>query len=133
MKQKVRLAFTVVWLVLGTVLFILGVTEVVDSFWSGMGGGLLGVGILQAVRHLRYRKNEEYRERVDTENKDERNRFIGGKAWAWAGYLFVLIESVLVIVFKLVGREELMMLAAWNVCGIILLYWVCWIVLKRKY
>lgn len=133
MKEKLRFGFSIFWVLLGAVLFGLSLTEVIDSFWSGMGGGLIGVGIMQTVRHIRYRKNPEYREKVDTENRDERNRFIGGKAWAWAGYLFVLIEAVLVIVFKLLGKDELMLMASFNVSGILLLYWVCWLFLRRKY
>ena len=133
MKEKMRFAFSVFWVLVGAVLVGLGVAEVIDSYWSGMGGGLMGVGILQTIRHIRYRKDPEYREKMDTENKDEHNRFIGGKAWAWAGYLFVFIEALLVIVFKLMGREELMMMASFNVCGILLLYWLCWLFLKRKY
>ena len=77
MKEKVRFAFSIFWVLVGAVLCGLGVAEVIDSFWSGMGGGLVGVGLVQTVRHIRYRKDPEYREKTDTENQDERNRFIG--------------------------------------------------------
>ena len=133
MKYDRRMYLSLFWVLLGAALFVCSALGIVDSYWSGMGGGLMGVGILQTIRHIRYRKDPEYREKTDTENKDERNRFIGGKAWAWAGYLFMFIEALLVIVFKLMGREELMMMASFNVCGILLLYWVCWLFLKRKY
>ena len=133
MKEKVRFAFSIFWMLVGAVLLGLGVAEVIDSFWSGMGGGLVAVGLLQTVRHIRYRKDPEYREKTDTENQDERNRFIANKAWAWAGYLFVLTAAVGSIVFKLMGREDLMMLASGGVCLMILLYWGSYMVLKRKY
>ena len=133
MREKVRFGFSIFWVLVGAVLIGLGVAEVIDSFWSGMGGGLIGVGLVQTVRHIRYRKDPEYREKTDTENKDERNRFIGNKAWAWAGYLFVLIEALLVIVFRLMGKDDLSMMASFNVCGILLLYWVCWLFLRKKY
>ncbi len=133
MKEKVRFAFSIFWMLVGAVLLGLGVAEVIDSFWSGMGGGLVGVGLVQTVRNIRYRKDPEYREKTDTENQDERNRFIGGKAWAWAGYLFVLIEALLVILFHLMGKRDLSLMASFNVCGILLLYWICWLVLQKKY
>ena len=133
MREKWRFGFSIFWVLVGAVLLGLGVAEVIDSFWSGMGGGLIGVGLVQTVRHIRYRKDAEYREKTDTENKDERNRFIGNKAWAWAGYCFVLVEALLVIVFRLMGKNDLSMMASFNVCGILLLYWVCWLVLRRKY
>ena len=132
MKDK-RVILTFVWLILGVTLFVCGILEIVDSYWSGMGAGLLAVGILQLVRHIRYRTNTEYREAVEIRNQDERNKFLSGKAWAWAGYLYVLINGIAVIGLKLAGFEELSVWAAWNVCIVILLYWVCWMVLHKKY
>ena len=98
-----------------------------------MGFAFIVVGILQVIRYIRYRTNEEYREKFDTESKDERNRFIANKAWAWAGYLFVLTGGVGAIVFKLMGREDLMMMASGCVCLMICFYWVSFLLLRRKY
>ena len=133
MREKMNFGFGIFWVLVGAVLFALGAGEVIDNFWSGMGGGLIGVGLVRVVRHIRYRKDAEYREKTDTEVQDERNKFIANKAWAWAGYCFVLIEGILVVVFKLLGREDLMLMASYNVCGILLMYWVCWLVLRKKY
>ena len=59
MKYDRRMYLSLFWLLLGAVLVVCSMTEVVDSYWSGMGGGLVGVGIVQLIRHIRYRKNEE--------------------------------------------------------------------------
>lgn len=67
------------------------------------------------------------------EVQDERNHFIRNKAWAWAGYLFVLIAAVCSIAFKLLGQELLSMAAGFAVSILVLLYWVCYLVLKKKY
>jgi uncharacterized membrane protein len=91
------------------------------------------VGILQAVRLRRYYSNSDYREKFDRANKDERNRFLSGRAWAWAGYLFVMTAAVGSIVFKLMGREDLMMLASGSVCLILLFYWTSYLYLQKKY
>ena len=124
---------SIVYIALGVVLLGCGIAQILDEFWSGMGGGLLGVGIVRMIQMIRYQKNETYKEAVDTAMSDERNRFIANKAWAWAGYLFVMVAAVGSIVFKLMGREDLMMLASGSVCLIILFYWGSWMVLKRKY
>ena len=133
MKEKLRFGLSIFWVLLGVVLCGLGVAEVIDSFWSGMGGGLIGVGLMQTIRHIRYRKDEEYREKVDTENRDERNKFISGRAWAWAGYCFVLIAAVGSVIAHVLGERELSLFASFSVCLILLLYWVCWLVLRKKY
>ena len=133
MKIKRRLIWGVFWITLGLTLTVLGIMGRIDSYWSGMGGGVLAVGVLQMVRFVKYMSNEEYREQTDVANNDERNRFISNKAWAWTGYLCVFIGAVGSIVFKLIGREDLMMFASLSVCLILFLYWICYLILSRKY
>ena len=133
MKNRRRLIIAMLWIVLGAGLFGSAVAGLLDSFWSGMGGGLIAVGVLRLVREVKYRTNEEYREKMDVELKDERNRFLANKAWAWAGYLFVLIAAVSTIVFKLLDMEDHMMMASGSVCLLLVLYWVCYVFLRKKY
>lgn len=133
MKTDRRIVAYIIYLVTGVTLLVLGALEVLDSFWSGMGGALIAMGILRVIQLLRYSKDEAYREKWDVETQDERNQFLRNKAWAWAGYLFVLIAAVCAIVFKLLGQELLSMAAGFAVCILVLLYWVCYLVLKKKY
>ena len=121
------------WVLLGATLAICAIAGVVDIYWNSVGMALLGVGGMQLWRQRRYRKNEAYREKVDTETGDERNRFIANKAWAWAGYGFVMIAAVASIAFKIAGREDLMMFCSFSVCLIALLYCGSYMILKRKY
>ena len=133
MGKNYRFFLSFFWIVLGAALAVCGGTGLIEDFWSSMGVALVVVGLLQVIRNIRYRTNTEYREKFDTASKDERNRFIANKAWAWAGYLFVMVAAVGSIVFKLMGREDLMMLASGSVCLIMLLYWGSWMVLRKKY
>lgn len=133
MKKDRRNLVIVIYLILGVVLTVLGILEIVDSFWSGMGGALIAVAVIRMIRILRYRNDEVYRENAQIEAKDERNRFIRNKAWAWAGYLFVLIAAVSTIVLKLLGQDLLAIAAGCAVSVLVLLYWVCYMVLKKKY
>ena len=133
MKYDRRMYLSLFWLLLGAVLVVCSMTEVIDSYWSGMGGGFAGVGIAQLIRHIRYRKNEEYREKVDVETNDERNRFLAGKAWAWAGYLFVLVSGVATIALKVLGQDQWSLAASCALCLLLVLYWGSYLVLKRKY
>lgn len=133
MGKNYRFLLSFFWIVLGIVLCACHASGLIEEYWSSMGFAFIVVGILQVIRYIRYRTNEEYREKFDTESKDERNRFIANKAWAWAGYLFVLTGGVGAIVFKLMGREDLMMMASGCVCLMICFYWVSFLLLRRKY
>ena len=135
MKRNTRypLPMALLWLVLGSVLILCGIFEVVDSYWSGMGGGLLGAGIVQLIRSLRYKSDPEYQAKADRANKDERNKFLAAQAWSWAGYLFVMICAIASIVLRILGQDMYSVIAGYCVCLIILLYWASYMILRRKY
>lgn len=133
MKQNIRIIVNSVWIVIGAVLIGLAFAGKVDEFWNGMGSALLVVGILNMLRCYRFNKNAAYREKVQVEQNDERHLFIRNKAWAWAGYLFVLTAAVLSIVLRIIHQDLLSMAASGAVCLVILLYWISYVILKKKY
>ena len=112
MKSGRKVIGYIICLVLAVTLFGLGYLGIVDEFWSGMGWGLLVISILRLVQIYRFRQNDAYREKMETEVMDERNRFIRNKAWAWAGYLFILVAGCSVIVLKLIGQDLLCLAAS---------------------
>ena len=129
-----RLALIVFWIVLGAVLVVLTVTEVLDSsIYSGMGGALMAVGTLQLIRAIKYRKDSEYREKVDTELGDERNRFLRMKSWSWAGYLTILIEGIGAIIAMILGERTVQLVLSYSVCLVLVIYWVAYVILSKKY
>ena len=133
MKQKIKLSFNIVYVIIGCVLIGFAVLEKLDSFWSGMGSALMVVGIINLLKFYRLNKSEEYREKVEIELSDERNHFIRNKAWAWSGYLFVLISAVACIVFKVMNLDQLSLYASFSVCLVLVLFWGSHTFLKRKY
>ena len=133
MKYSKKIWLSGFWCVVGAVLIALSFAGVVDEFWNGMGSGLFIVGLIQVIKQLRYRNNEEYREQVDIALDDERYKYIANKSWAWAGYLYVMIAAVGSIVLKICGQDELCTLASSSLALLVGLYWVSYMVLKRKY
>lgn len=128
-----RVYISIFWLVLGAALVILEFIGKLDSFWSGMGAGLMAIAILQLIRYARYSRDSEYREKVDTAGKDERNRYISNKAWAWAGYIFVIASAVETVAFKVAGQDELSVACGCGVGIMVMLYWISYLILSRKY
>ena len=133
MKADRNTIMSIFWMLIGITLFVLGVAERIDTFWSSMGSAFFTVGILQLLRFFRLKNNEAYRERMEIQSTDERLRFIRSKAWAWAGYLFILISGIGVIAFKLAGQELLSQAASWSVCLMLILFLGSYTVLKKKY
>lgn len=133
MKCNKRFIASIIEIAVGLGLLLLRFFDVIDDFWSGMGAALIVVGALQLIRHIRYETNEAYKETVDVAASDERNKFLSMKAWSWAGYLFVMIAAVATIVLKICGLDEYVFFASGSVCMIIILYWVSYMIVRKKY
>ena len=128
-----RLIASIVEIVLGIVLTVCGALGVVDSYWSGMGSALIVVGAIFLIRQIRYKTDKTYQENVDVANHDERNRYIGMKAWSWAGYLFVMLSAVASIALKIARLDLYSQIAGFAVCILVVLYWICYLILRKKY
>ena len=133
MKFEKKIYINILWIVIGVTLTALGIAGIVDSFWSGMGGALIAVGGINMVQQIKFRKDKDYREKMEIESKDERNKFISLNAWAWSGYVFVMINAIGTIGFKIAGKEELSQYCAFAVCLVLVLYWISYLVLRKKY
>ena len=132
-KIITRAVVAALYFIIGASISIYGEFAAVDSYWSGLGTALIVVGALQMIRIVRYNTSAKYKEETDTAVQDERNRFLSTKAWSWAGYLYVLIAAIASIVFKLIDQEILMFAASGSVCVILILYWISYFILRKKY
>ena len=130
-KQEIVLGVT--WVLLGLGLNALSVLEILDEFWSNLGAVLVVIGATRLIRGYRLSKSDTYREKREVMGTDERFHFIRNKAWSWAGYLFIIICALSTIVFRVLGLELLCMVAGGAVCLLLVLFWVSFFVLKKKY
>ena len=125
--------YPIALIITGLALIGLGFAEIVDEFWSGMGSALLVIGAIRLLRFYRLKKNDGYREKMETAVTDERNQFIRMKAWSWAGYLFIMVSAIATIIFRILGQDLLSQFASYAVCLMLVLYWVSYLILKKKY
>lgn len=123
----------IVLFALGVGLIIAGGMEMVDDYWSGFGGGMAGVAVVRLIIMYRYSHNEEYRKNVNVNAKDERNKFIASQARNWSMFLSVVILGILCIVFQIMGQPLLSQFCGLTVCGMVVIYWVSYLLLRRKY
>ncbi len=131
--MKKNLIASILEIIIGLALVVGALFGAVDEYFSGMGTSLLLVGILNLIRVIKYSSNDEYREEWDIKVNDERNKYLKLKSWAWAGYLFVISGAVASIGFKVMGKEDLMMMASGSVCLVMVFYWISYTILRKKY
>ena len=129
-----RLALNVFWVILGAVLIGLTVTEKLDSgMYSGMGGALMAIGVLRIGRTVRYRKDSDYRKKIDTELNDERNEFLRMKSWTWTGTIVIILEGIGVIAAMIAGRQTIQLILSYSLCLILVVYCITYMILRKKY
>ena len=134
MYDNKRLILSIFWIVLGVVLMVLTMNGTFDnSVYSGMGGAFIAVGVIQVVRHIKYRTNSEYKEKIDTEVNDERNRFIRMKSWSWSGYITIMVEFIAIIIAMIAKEYTIQRILSYSVCLIIIVYLISYMILSRKY
>ena len=116
MKHNRKLIASILEIIIGIALLVFVGFDEADSYWGGAGSALIGVGFLFLLREIKYRKNPEYKEQVDTETNDERNKYLGMKTWSWTGYATVLILAVSSIGCKIAGHGDISTLLGSIVC-----------------
>ena len=133
MKHNKRMLASIVEIILGAILMAACAAGDLDSYWSGMGSALLTVGVIFLIRHIKYRKDPAYKEKVDTATGDERNKFLGTKAWSWTGYTLLLVLAFASIGCRIAGQDSISLLLSGIVCLTVVLYWLFYFFLSRKY
>lgn len=128
-----RFIFSIAWIVLGITFLVCSILGILDDFWSGLGCGLFAVGTMQLIRVKRYASNPDYRTAVDTEVNDERNKYISMRAWAWAGYSYIMICAAAVILLKIAGMDSYVGIASGGLCLMLVMYRFFYFILQMKY
>lgn len=133
MKEYKNIIINTLYIILGIVFIVLVFMDKVNSLFSYFGSSLIGAGIVQLIRAIKYKTNSEYKETIDTKTNDERNRFLSMKAWSWAAYSFIMICAVVTFVCLFMSKIFYMQIAAGIICVMLVLYYICYLIVSKKY
>lgn len=133
-KLKQRLYIAISYVVLGIIMNIVAfVTESENDFLSIFGTCLLVMGIVRILRHVRLTKSDAAVKQQEIAETDERNLMISERARSWAFSFSILLAGLTGIVLSFLGYRDLALPFAWFVCGMTILYWICWNIIQKKY
>ncbi len=132
MKNRRTLGYVIEFCV-GAALFLTGWLAELDSYWCGLGAALAVMAVIRLAMLLFYRKNETYAQKVDVRYGDERNRFLAEKARSWTMYISILAAACGTIVFRALGQETYSTACGLFVAAMVVIYWVSYLILRRKY
>jgi uncharacterized membrane protein len=133
-KLQARLYIAVSYIVIGLLLIAAdALNHFENQFFFSFGITLIVMGILRLLRYRKVTKDDASIHRQEVVETDERTLMMAEKARSWAFSYSILIAGIAVIVLSLLGKHDTAQPFAWYVCGQIGLYWICWLILRKKY
>ena len=58
---------------------------------------------------------------------------IAERARSWTFSLTVTLSGAIVLVLNLLGYHDESLPFAWLVCGMVTVYWICYLIIRKKY
>ena len=133
-KLKQRLYIAVSYIVIGLTLIAAdALNHFENQFFFSFGMALTVMGILRLIRHRKITKDDASIRKQELAETDERTLMMAEKARSWAFSYSIMIAGIAVIVLSLLGKHDAAQPFAWFVCGEVVLYWICWLILRKKY
>ena len=133
-KLKQRLYISVSYIVIGLVLIAAdALNHFENHYFASFGTALLIMGVIRLIRHRKITRDDASIHRQEVAETDERTLMMAEKARSWAFSYSIMIAGIAVIVLSLLGKHDAAQPFAWYVCGMVVLYWIFWLILQKKY
>ncbi len=133
-KLRKRLYYAIGYVVIGTILILLQFTGSVSNEMSSCFGTAFAVcGIVRIVQYVRLISNKNRMEQREIAEKDERNIMLWEKARSWAFGIYILLAGCTIMVLYAIHLEFAGQIIAYALCALVFIYWVCYMIVRRKY
>ena len=133
-KLKTRLIVAVSYILLGLVLVAVDLMGQTDNyFYASFGFTLVIMGLLRIFQHRKITADEKSIRQQELTESDERTRMIAERARSWTFSLTVTLSGAIVLVLSLLGYHDESLPFAWLVCGMVTVYWICYLIIRKKY
>lgn len=132
--QNKKIIVSVIYIVTGIISIVLSSFNLLEqSFLIGFGCALIGVGLMLFIKSIKCISDEEYRKQMDIEETDERNKYIVMVTWSYVGKITVILFAMGAVIFKFIGNEFVENTLAYSACAILIIYYITFLVIKKKY
>lgn len=133
-KLKTRLCYAIGYMVVGVALILLQLTGSVDNEMSSCFGAAFTVcGVVRVIQYIRLINNKDRMEQREIAEKDERNIMLWEKARSITFGIYVILAGTAIMVLYAIHMEFVGKIIAYALCTLVVIYWICYIIVKRKY
>lgn len=131
-KLKTRLYVAISYIVFG--LLMIGISLWKDSdYLSSLGLVFTIMGFARIRQYRRITRSEDSIKAREIAETDERNVMIWHKAKSLAFSICLMLACCTVIVLQIMGMTEQTVVMGYVVCGCLVVYWICYWYIRRKY
>ena len=137
-RVRITIYVSLGFIALGVVFLIYGIAKY-EAFSTplalGFGYGIMGVAMLigSLARYLLNKKSPESKRRFEIAVNDERNIMLENRAKGLAFITYIACASIVFIYFCLKDMPREAEIMSYNICGIVLLYFLYNIILHKKH
>lgn len=131
-KLKTRLYTAITYILIGGIfiaMYLCNISE--NQYLLTLGIALAVMAVIRLIAYMRITKDDESIKRQEIAENDERNIAIIHKAKSTAFGLYVFLVATIIIILELLGITELTTILALNLCGIVVLYWLCYYIYHK--
>lgn len=133
-KMQQRFTIAVVYILLGLALVCTDLVNASDNyFYFSFGLALLLMGVLRLFRYRKITKSDQTMRKQELAEQDERTRMMAERARSWAFSFSLTAAGIWVIIQNLLGHHEEALPYGWYVCAMVVLYWICFTIIRKKY
>ncbi len=131
-KMKINMIYYAALVALGAAFIVLRILGYMPDIFISFGTAYAVCGLMMLIKNGIIISNPEKLKKLEIESKDERNRMIYGKAVSLAFNIFIYAAAVAIMVLEFVGMSEAGLTVALCLCGFVLIYVVCYYILRAR-
>lgn len=133
-QLKKRLCYAIGYIVIGAALVLLQFTGKFNNEMISYFGAAFGVcGIARIIQYFRIISNKDKMREREIAEKDERNVMLWTQARSWAFGIYIMLAGIAIIVLYIMEQYFAGQILAYTVCGLCVIYWICYMIMSRKY
>lgn len=132
-KLKKRLYYALGYIVIGIALILLNFFGKNDEVISCFGTAFVVCGVVRVVQYIRLIGNKDKMKQREIAEKDERNIMLWTQARSLTFGIYTALAGTAVMVLYCVDQDFIGQIIAYTVCALIFIYWICYLILRRKY
>ncbi|MBQ4346991.1 MAG: hypothetical protein IJC39_00905 [Firmicutes bacterium] len=132
-KIRTRLAMSVCFVILGAIMMAVLFNAGSDGFLSVFSVVLVVSGAARIRKYLLILKNKDLLIKMETKETDERNVMLVDKARSIAFFAYIILSCVGIMFFHATGRAQQANIISSMLCIMLVIYWLSYFVLRKKY